>query len=127
MNQATVNDSLELLTSLYRQGLGYSAINTARSALSSVITLGDKTTFGEHPLVTRFLKGIFELKPSLPRYTVIWDVGTVLKFFQTFPPITDMTLKQLTKKLVTLLVLVTAQRTQTLSKLDMTFMQDIPD
>lgn len=58
---------------------------------------------------------------------MIWDVGTVLKFFQTFPPITDMTLKQLTKKLVTLLVLITAQRTQTLSKLDMTFMQDMPD
>ncbi|KAL9962673.1 hypothetical protein ACROYT_G031795 [Oculina patagonica] len=127
MNQATVNDGLEFLTSLYRQGLGYSAINTARSALSSVITLGGKTTFGEHPLVTRFLKGIFELKPSLPRYTVIWDVGTVLKFLQTFPPITDLTLKQLTKKLVTLLALVTAQRTQTLSKLDMTFMQDLPD
>jgi len=70
MNQVTVNDGLEFLTSLYRQGLGYSAINTARSVLSAIITLGDKTTFGEHPLVTCFMKGIFELKPSLPRYTV---------------------------------------------------------
>ena len=84
MNQATVNDGLEFLTYLYRQGLGYSAINTARSALSAVITLGDKTTFGEHPLVTRFLKGIFEIKPSLPRYSVVWDVGTVLKYLQTY-------------------------------------------
>ena len=83
MNQATVNDVLEFLPCVYRQGLGYSAINTARSALPAVTTLGDKTTFGEHPLVTRFLKGIFELKPSLPRYSVIWDVGTVLKYLQT--------------------------------------------
>ena len=45
---------------------------------------GDKTTFGEHPLVTHFLKGIYELKPSLPRYSVIWDLGTVLKYLQTF-------------------------------------------
>lgn len=127
MNQATVNDGLEFLTRLYRQGLGYSAINTARSALSAVITPGDKTTFGEHPLVTRFLKGIFELKPSLPRYSVIWDVGTVLKYLQTLRPLADLPLKQLTKKLVMLLALVTAQRTQTLAKLDLTFMQILPD
>ena len=44
------------------------------------------------------MKGIFELKPSLPRYTEIWDVGTVLKFFQDVPPINDLTLKQLTKR-----------------------------
>ena len=113
MNQATVNDGLEILTYLYRQGLGYSAINTARSALSAVITLGDKTTFGEHPLVTRFLKGIFEIKPSLPRYSVVWDVGTVLKYLQTLRPISDLPLKQLTTKLVMLL--------------DFTFMQELPD
>ena len=76
-----------------RLGLGYSAINTARSALSSVIMLGHNTTFGEHPLVTRFLKGIFELKPSLPRYSVIWDVGTVLKYLQSLPGIKESTLK----------------------------------
>ena len=44
MNQATVNDGLEFLTYHYGQGLGYSATNTVRSALSALITLGDKTT-----------------------------------------------------------------------------------
>ena len=34
----------ELLTYHYGKGLGYSAINTARSALSALITLKDKTT-----------------------------------------------------------------------------------
>ena len=87
MSQATIYDGLEFLKSLFRQGLGYSAINTARSALSAIITLGDKTTFREHLLVTRFMKGIFELKPSLSWYTVIWNVGIVLA------------LQQLTKKL----------------------------
>ena len=48
--------------------VGYSAVNTARSALSSVITLRDRSSFGKHPTVKRLLKGIFEGKPSLPRY-----------------------------------------------------------
>lgn len=86
MSQATIYDGLEFLMSLFRQGLGYSAINTVRSALSAIITLSDKTTFREHLLVTQFVKGIFELKPSLSWYWVIWDVGSVLEL-------------QLTKKL----------------------------
>jgi len=99
MIQATIYDGLEFLMSLFRQGLGYSAINTACSALSAIITLGNKTTFGKHPLVTRFMKGIFELKPSLPWYTVISDVGIVLRFLQDFPPLKELALQQFTKKL----------------------------
>ncbi|XP_032237067.2 uncharacterized protein LOC116617948 [Nematostella vectensis] len=55
LERATVQDGLTFLTRLYHEGLGYSAINTARSALSTVITTSNGT-FGEHPLVTRFLK-----------------------------------------------------------------------
>ena len=80
---AWVLEGLAFLTHLHNQNLGYSVINTARSALSSILTLQDHRTFWEHPLVTRFLKGIFELKPSLPRYSFVWDVGVVLRYFQS--------------------------------------------
>ena len=124
VTHATVNGGLDFLTLLYKQGVSYSTINTARSALSSVITPADKTTFGEHPLVSRFLKGTFELRPSLPRYSTIWDVGIVLTYLQSFPVLNDLTLKQLTLNLTMLLALVTVQRTQTLSKLDTSCMQE---
>jgi len=51
---ASVEHGIDFLASLYEEGLGYSAINTARSALSSVLTLPGNVTFGNHPLVTRF-------------------------------------------------------------------------
>lgn len=127
LTEAKVQDGLDFLTSLYRNGLGYSAINTARSALSSVMSLADKNTFGEHPLVVRFLKGIFELKPSLPRYAVIWDVGTVFDYFLTMSDLNELDLKTLTLKLTMLLALTTTQRCQTLSFLDTKFMQVLPD
>ena len=123
---ATVQDGLAFLTHLFKQGLGYSAINTARSALSTVLSLGEKSTFGEHPLVIRFLKGIFELKPSLPRHSIIWDVRTVLDHFRSMPDMSELSLKQLTLKLVTLLALTTTQRCQTLAYLDTQFMQKTP-
>ena len=115
------------MASLYEKGLGYSVINTASSVLSSVLDLPGGNTFGTHPLVTRFLKGVFELKPSLPRYTTIWDVGTVLQYLKTLHPIPELSLKTMTKKLTMLLCLLTGQRCQTLTKLDVSLMQALPD
>ena len=124
---ASVENGIDFLASLFEKGLGYSAINTARSALSSVLDLQGANTFGTHPLVTRFLKGVFELKPSLPRYTSIWDVAKVLNHLKTLHPITELDLKILTKKLIMLLCLLTGQRCQTLTKLDISLMQELPD
>ena len=69
--QPNISDAIEFLVSLYRLCLGYSALNTARSALSSILVLGNGKKFGGHPLVSRFMKGIFELRPALPKYSEI--------------------------------------------------------
>ena len=86
-NKASVENGRELLASLYKDGLGYSAINTAQVALSSALTIPGNVTFGNHPLVARFLKGVFELRPSLPKYNHIWDVSVVLGHLRTLQPI----------------------------------------
>ena len=46
----SVKDALEFLQELYERGLGYSCLNTARSALSSFIVLDGNVTVGNHPL-----------------------------------------------------------------------------
>lgn len=63
---------MEFLMTLHSQGLSYSNINTARSALPSVIKLDNCDNFGTHPLVTRFMKGIYELIKPKPKYNQIW-------------------------------------------------------
>ena len=72
-----VSNFLSPLMPLYKAGLGYSAVNTARSALSSLLIFENNEKFGDHPLVVRCMKGIFELKPSLLKYNEIWDVRIV--------------------------------------------------
>ena len=125
--EATVENGIDFLATLFSAGLGYSAINTARSALSSVLVLPNNITFGSHPLVVRFLKGVFELKPSLPRYSRIWDVAAVLQYLKMLGPASELDLKTLTTKTTMLLCLLTGQRCQTLTKLDTNFMQILPD
>ena len=57
-----------VFTFLYERGVGYSAINIARSAVSSVFTMLESEKIGDHPTVCRFMKEIFDLRPSLPRH-----------------------------------------------------------
>jgi len=122
----SVEQVIEFLTSLFNDSLGYSAINTARSALSSIITVGN-TPIGEHPLICRLMKGAFQLKPSLPKYSYIWDVGQLFSYFQEHPPIASLSLKELSYTTATLLCLLTGQRCQTLHAMDLRYIQVLPD
>ena len=94
--------------------MGYESINTARSALSSLGIVVDGCRAGNHPLVARFMKGVFNLRPPLPRYAAIWDVQPVLRQLQSMHPVQSLSLKDLSLKLVMLMALTQAARLQTL-------------
>lgn len=102
------------MTDLFETGVGFSALNTARSALSSVIILSDSRTVGSHPLICRFMKGVSEMRPSKPRYCETWDVSLVLNYFQNQERNEKLSLKELTLKLCALLLLLSGQRVQTI-------------
>ena len=114
-----ISDALDFLMSLYSKGLSYSTINTARSALSTILIIQGCTTFGSHPLVIRFLKGIFEKRKPQPKYDTIWDASKLLNFLGTLWPVQELTLKDLTLKLLMLLLLVTGQRGQSIHLLNL--------
>ena len=116
--QPTIGAILDFLSELYDQGLTYSAINCARSALSSYVSLDDGSVVGQNPLVCRLLKGVFQSRPPKPKYSEVWDVQVVLTYLATLHPVESLTLKELTFKLVMLLLLVSDQRGQTIHLLD---------
>ena len=101
---------------MFQKGSGYSSINSARAALSSV------NDTGSEPLVCRFMREVFNLQPARPRYSSIWDVSIALKYLRRLVPAADLSLHMLSAKLVSLLALVTGQRSQALHALDIEFM-----
>jgi hypothetical protein len=120
---ATTPQALDFLVELFENGIGYSAINTARSALSCILKPIDGIPFGCQEGVKRFLKGVYQERPSMPRYTETWDVSKVMNYLNTISN-TNIIIKDLTLKLVTLMSLLSAQRGQTihyLSLKDMSF------
>ena len=120
---ATLEHGINFLAELYQTGIGYSALNTARCALSTICFTSEHYTFGQHPLVCRFLKGIFECRPSLPRYQETWDVTVVLDYLAKFGLPEKLSLKNLTLKVVMLMALLSGQRRQTLHTLSIDCMQ----
>ena len=57
-----IGEALDFLAGLYDKNLRYSTLNTARSALSSILHMDNCRNFGSHPLTVRFMKGVFGKK-----------------------------------------------------------------
>lgn len=108
-----VKHILEFFTKQSLKVKSYSTLNVYRAAISLLMN----NKLGELPEISRFFKGISNEKPRNAKYTATWDPNVVLTFLSNLFPNDSLTLEQLTKKLVTLLALTTAQRVQTLSKI----------
>ncbi|XP_043465395.1 uncharacterized protein LOC122500503 [Leptopilina heterotoma] len=111
---ATESKIIEFLTSNFQEDASYGTLNNYRAAISLIV----KADITNNLEIKRFFRGVSNLKPQKPRYDYIWDPSPVLKFISSLGSNDKLDQKQLTKKLVTLLALVTAQRVQTLSKID---------
>ncbi|CAB0043198.1 unnamed protein product [Trichogramma brassicae] len=90
-----------------------STLNTYRAALSML----NMNKISKDAGFSRFFKGLSVLRPQKPKYSSTWDPECVVKYLATKYPNEALSLEQLTKKLVMLLALSTAQRVQTLSKI----------
>ena len=120
----SVTTVLDFLVRLHEQGLTYTTLNTARSAISALTVSTDRTPIGSHPIVSRFMKGIYKCTPPMPRYQSTWDVQPVLSYLSGLSPMEKLDLKTLTLKVTMLVALVSAQRSQTLHMLNINFMKD---
>ena len=113
----TIGNIINFLTETFHRGVGYECLNTARGALPSLGIVVDGCRAGHHPLVVRFMRGVFNLRTPKPRYTDTWDVQPVLQNLRSMFPLHTLTLKELTLKLVMLMALTQAARLQALQLL----------
>ncbi|KAJ8984066.1 hypothetical protein NQ317_006564 [Molorchus minor] len=104
-------DILNFLNAELKKGQKYGSLNTHRSALNFI------SNAGKSDIIDRFMKGVFKMKPSYPKYENIWDPLPVLVFIEKLYPLENLPLEKLTTKVVLLIALCSAQRCQTLSKI----------
>ena len=123
----SVHPFLDFLAGLFSEGLQYRSINTIRSAVSMTHHQVDGVPLGQHPLVSRLFKGMYNSRPPQPRYIRTWDVDIVTKYLSSLGDNGAMSLKQLSYKLAILMALVGASRVSELQALDLRFRLHRPD
>lgn len=112
-------DLLAFLSKLYHEKrLQYSALNTARSAISTLMDLLKGEPLGQHHLVRRFMKGVFHQRPSIPKHKAIWDPDILLKYLDKDS--NSLTLLDFSRKIATLLTLLSGNRVITIASLYLT-------
>ena len=125
---ASIEDIIEFLTSEFHAGRQYSTINSLRSALSATLPPIEGTPVGQHPLIVKLLQGIFNQRPPLPRYENTWNVGSVISFIKNnLNQNSNLSLKDLSRKLAMLLALASASRSSDLHLLDLRYIKHSMD
>lgn len=125
--QASVESILEFLTSEFNRGRAYRTLNVYRSAISSTCPKIDSVRVGEHPLVVQLLKGAYNLRPPLPRYSSTWDVSLVVSFIGGLGVNESLSLKDLSQKLGFLLALTSMERVSEVVSHDLRYRCFIPE
>ena len=119
----TVTLIVNFLQGLYEEGLGYNALCQARSALNAIFKTGlNNSELASHQLVTRFLKGVFQVRPPFRRPKLTWNLESVLNYLDSLPDLSALSLKMLSYKLVGLLMLLSASRVNTIHAFSVTAM-----
>ena len=122
---APVTDVLTVWTeTVTNQSLEYRTLAVYKSAISQGHLPVGQTKLGDLPVVSRFMKGIFRMKPPTPCLSSTWDVKRLLEFLTTLDPPAGLTLKMLSLKLAALLALTSSARAHELIKPDLDFKKD---
>ncbi|XP_055053994.2 uncharacterized protein [Misgurnus anguillicaudatus] len=107
------------LQDLLDKGRSFSTIKVYLAAISACHVGFDRNTVGQHPLISRFMRGARRLKRVVKPLIPPWDLSVVLNALSQppFEPLDDIDLKFLSLKVALLLALSTAKRVSELHAL----------
>ena len=113
---------MEYLHFLFSLGKSYAVINCHKAMLLQTLPFFGNVWCNDTKLITRFMKGVFMRKPHKARYQVTWNVQSVLTYLSSLYPLSSLSLKLLTFKVVALIALAAAPRAQMLTAMHLDYM-----
>ena len=122
-----ISEVVNFLAHMFKEGYQYRSLNAYRSAISSVHEKADGYKVGQHPLVSRLLKGVFNQRPPKPHYEVTWDVTKVLNYIDSLGESDSLSLQVFTWKLAMILALTRPSRSADLVRLDLQYRRHTPE
>ena len=109
-----MSDVINFLASLYEKGLSYSVIKSAKASLNLILAFPPYSSIGEHPLIIKFMKGVFNTRPPTRKFGFVWDVKILFDYFRELGDNENLKDDVLSHKILLLLVLLGGQRINTI-------------
>lgn len=110
---------LSVLTKRYKEGAKYGTLNTLRSAISRI----NLVNTSDSKIISQFFKAVYIKRPTVSKYKTSWDVDRVFDELRSWGMNQSMNLERLTLKLVMLLAIGSAYRTQSLALIKISSIQ----
>ena len=114
MGKTEVTHVLDFLSAMFEKGHAYSTINSAKCAIATIIHIPPCDSLNKHPLLNKYMTGIFNLRPPKPKPSFIWDVDILFRYFEQQGDHCLLSDIILTLKLIILLLLLGAHRLSTI-------------
>ena len=105
----TVNEFLSFFTALFNEEASYSVLMSAKSAVLHMLDIKCQH-ISQHRSVKKFFKGVFNLRPPLPKISFVWDVQIIFDHFISLGDNKKLSDKHMSQKLLILLLLLGGQR-----------------
>ena len=112
--EADVEAIVNFFCKLHDDKKSFSVINTAKLAISHHLSFPPYKHLSDHPLLDKFFKGLFNINPPKPKMSFVWDVSIVFKHFNSLESNDKLPDRELSQKLSMLLLLLGAQRVNTI-------------
>ena len=108
----SVTDVINFLSEIHNRNCGYSTIYKAKFVIASKSP--SYVILHEHPLSSRFMKCLYNIKATKPKIGYAWDVSLVFEYSEKGSDNSGLTEKVLSQKLVTSVFLLGGKRINTL-------------
>ena len=99
---------------MFEKGHAYSTINSAKCAIATIMYIPPYDSLNKHPLINKYMTGIFNLRPPKPKLSFVWDVDILFRYFEQQGDNCLLLDIILTQELINLLLLLGAHRLSTI-------------
>ena len=70
MENIELTHVLDFLSTMCEKEHAYSTINSAKCAIATIIYIPPYASLNKHPLINKFMTGIFNLRPPKPKLSL---------------------------------------------------------
>ena len=105
-----VSHVLDFLSQIFVKGHAYSTINSTKCAIATIVCRPPYNALNKHPLINKYMTGVFNLRPPKPKLSFVWDIDILFKYFEQQGDNNSLSDKLLTQKLLILLLLLGAHK-----------------